>query len=286
MSTIFGGRSRDGRTHPWRAARISLAAVIGVGLAGCQAGTAGQSSGSRTLAATPAATPSASRSAPASAAPSGDYPEAISRPTDMPTDGACEKGHSCLGLLKPGPHRTAVFSPPFSFTLTASGWQNREDSDGVFPIESLAAPGDAILFFRFPTAVSPSGGAVPQVGGRVSDLTAWLRTLRQLEASPPVAVTIGGLKGQQLDLAIAKAAESHPDGCPVRACVNLFAGLDPRPKPVWKWDLSLAGPERERLILLTARDGVVLIVIDSLDGTTFDSLVEAAKPILASVRFK
>ncbi|MDQ6681674.1 MAG: hypothetical protein M3Y88_00185 [Chloroflexota bacterium] len=189
-------------------------------------------------------------------------------------------------MLKAGSHRTSAFSPAITFTLPAGGWVNREDASGVFPLESLTMPGDAIFFFRFPSASAPGGGQAPRVGNSVGDLTAWLGTLKVLEATKPTAVTIGGLSGQQLDVAIAKGTDTHPDGCTVKVCVYLFSAVDPRAYVTWKWDFGLAGPERVRLILLTARDGVVLIVIDSLDGTTFGPLVEAAKPILASVRFK
>ncbi len=285
MSTITRGRSGVGRTHPWRAARISLAAVIAISLAGCQAGTAGQSSGSRTLAATRSAVPTASAVSPR-ATSSAELSDAISRPTEIPSDGTCDRNRTCLGVLKAGTHRTSVFSPAFTFTLPAGGWVNREDAFGVFPLESLTVPGDAIFFFRFPSASAPGGGQAPRVGNSVGDLTDWLGTLKVLGATKPTAVTIGGLSGQQLDVAIAKGTETHPDGCTVRVCVDLFSAVDPRAHQTWKWDLGLAGPERERLILLIARDGVVLIVLDSLDGTTFDSLVEAAKPILASVRFQ
>ena len=37
--------------------------------------------------------------------------------------------------------------------------------------------------------------------------------------------------------------------------------------------------------VLAARDGVVLVIVDSLDGTTYDSLVKKADAILATVAF-
>ncbi len=41
----------------------------------------------------------------------------------------------------------------------------------------------------------------------------------------------------------------------------------------------------QRLYVLDGKDGPVLIIVDSLDGTTFDSLTAAADAILASVKF-
>lgn len=58
-----------------------------------------------------------------------------------------------------------------------------------------------------------------------------------------------------------------------------------RPRPSWQWDWGSAGPESQRLHLLTANDGVVAIFVDSLDGTTFDTLSALADTVLASATF-
>jgi hypothetical protein len=63
----------------------------------------------------------------------------------------------------------------------------------------------------------------------------------------------------------------------------MFRGRDAA--PTWEWDWGFGGPERQRLYLLSAKDGVVAIFVDSLDGTTFDALTRAADGILATVRF-
>ena len=36
---------------------------------------------------------------------------------------------------------------------------------------------------------------------------------------------------------------------------------------------------------LAAKDGVVLVIVDSLDGTTYDSLTKKADAILSTVKF-
>ena len=53
----------------------------------------------------------------------------------------------------------------------------------------------------------------------------------------------------------------------------------------WAWDWGTADSEMQRLTVLDGKDGPVLIIVDSLDGTTFDSLTAAADTILASVKF-
>ena len=53
----------------------------------------------------------------------------------------------------------------------------------------------------------------------------------------------------------------------------------------WEWDLVLANSELQRVYALDSKDGVVLVFVDSLDGTTFDSLTKAADTILKTVKF-
>ena len=49
--------------------------------------------------------------------------------------------------------------------------------------------------------------------------------------------------------------------------------------------MGTCSSEERRLDILAAKDGVVLIFVDSRDGKTCDSLVEKADAILASVTF-
>jgi hypothetical protein len=107
-----------------------------------------------------------------------------------------------------------------------------------------------------------------------------------LMASTPTPVTVGGLQGVRLDLELAPRAESRPEGCPVQTCVSVFRGKDPAPLPSWTWDWAIASGEQARVYLLTSSDGVLAIIVDSLDGTTMPSLSHDADDILASVHFE
>ena len=47
----------------------------------------------------------------------------------------------------------------------------------------------------------------------------------------------------------------------------------------------LSDSEKQRMDVLATKDGVVLVIVDSLDGTTYDSLVKKADTILSTVTF-
>lgn len=219
------------------------------------------------------------------AATPSPVPSAISRPTDIPTDGTCESPHSCLGLLTAGLHHTEIFRPGFAFTLPGSGWENLSDEGGVFGLLPIDSPGDTLVFFRQPKATASDGTAVFSVDISVDAIQRWLATNAALTVGPAKTISVGGLAGEQMDIAIAPNAGPTP-GCPVPACVSIFKGVDPATVKTWQWDWGTGTSERQRLSLLTTADGgVIAIFVDSLDGTTFDSLVKRADTILPSVRF-
>ena len=255
-------------------ALVGLAFVVGA----CQAASSG-GSGSEP--------PSlAASSAPSLAASPTTVPKPVSlpRPTDIPTDGTCEEGHVCLGVLAPGTaYTTTNFLPHVTFSVPDTGWENLVDGEGTFQLLPIATPGDAIAFFREPRA---SGSGASSVGSTVDDLAAWLASNTLLEVTPPQAATIGGLTGVSMEIRIAADAQNQDPSCPVQVCVPFMKGLDPTPPVEWNWDWGSAGTEVQRLYLVTWTDGtVVAIFVDSLDGTSFDALTAAAEVILQTVQF-
>jgi hypothetical protein len=215
-------------------------------------------------------------------------PAVLSRPTDMPTDGVCEAERVCLGVVQADSTQHAdVFTPHFTFTVPPGQWQNRDQSDGTFTLESIDNPGDFIAFYRSPTATKADGSPVtPAVGTSMDALTAWLTSNPLVTATASTPVTVAGLRGIHTDIAVATGAQSRPAGCPVQACVGIFHALDSARLPSWEWEWGIASGERARLYLVTSPDGVFAIIVDSLDGTTFDALTRAADDLLASVQFK
>lgn len=65
----------------------------------------------------------------------------------------------------------------------------------------------------------------------------------------------------------------------------IFKGADLTPPSTWSWDWGSAGLETQRLYLLSSKESVIAIFVDSYDGTSFDALTTAADQILAKVKF-
>src|SRR4029079_7760619 len=199
-----------------------------------------------------------------------------------PTDGTCEEGHTCLGLLPPGEHREDVFQPPFSFSTTTDGWENIVHTAGSVDLDWLEHPGDVISFKGAPRATT-AGGTLENLGTTtVETLGTWLAANPNVQVTPAQPVTIGGLTGTTMDVVLSPTS-NHPVGdCPTETCIGLFQGTD---RATWAWDWGVANGEQMRIYLLDGGDDVLMIAVDSLDGTTFDTLTKEADDILGSVMF-
>jgi hypothetical protein len=207
------------------------------------------------------------------------------RPVNLTVDGTCEPDHTCLGLLSPGKYHTQVLVPGFSFAIPEAGWENIGQAGGNFALLSTADPGDAILVFWQPRPTNADGSLAPGVKSTVADLGRWLEENKDLVLTNPANVTVGGLKGRRWDVQTAPTATNRDPGCPTMACITFLRGKDPSSQATWQWDWGVATSERMRLYLLDGPTDVTAIVVDSLDGTTFDTLAAKADKILASVKF-
>ena len=257
-------------------------ALLGLGLvvAACQPAAGGATSAptAGTL-----VTPTATVAPTAAVTPGPTLPVAMSRPTDLPTDGHCEdENSSCLGVLVANTtYRTKVFKPTVTFSLPSGTWINGYDGEGDFGMESLDPAGDFVKFFRDPRATDKA------VGAAIEDVAAWLETNEQLTVTPFEPVALGGLEGLVMDVTTAPGASGSSADCPVQVCVDYLRGDDPvlSDPYEWHWDWGTAGPEKVRLYLLRDGDRSMAVVVDSLDGTTFDSLIAIWDQIAATIKF-
>jgi hypothetical protein len=253
-------------------------------LSGCQsAGT--PTAGPTTGPATPAATATV---APPTGNPTATVvakPVALPREVPVPIDGRCEsEDQGCLGLLKAGTvYTTTTFKPKLSFSVPTAEWDNPNEAGGEMPLFSTRPEllGDVIFFFSHAQSIDP------KVGSKFEEIVAWLQTYDQIDATPAKPVTIGGLKGVTMDVKVAPGAVNADPACPAQVCVGILVGADPDPKDpyLWHWDWGLGGTEIMRLNLLNANGNTVLVLADSVDGTTFKAITDALDAIAPTIKF-
>ncbi len=210
---------------------------------------------------------------------------AVPRPDNLPLDGTCEQGKACLGLLGPGSYQSDGFLSKFAFKIGQPGWENLAEEHDTFQLIPVDHPGDLLEVIRMPRILAQSGTPRPAaVGADVGSMTAWFAGDPSLTVTNPAKVTVGGLSGNVFDVAIAPGAMTNDPNCPVAVCRNFLMWGDPTAAD-WDGEWGLAGPEKLRLYLLSAKDGVVAIAVDSLDGATFEDLTQRASQVLATLKF-
>jgi hypothetical protein len=185
--------------------------------------------------------------------------------------------------LPAGTYTSRAFQPPVTFTLPA-GWWIPSDSGDYLGIKPVASDLIGVHLFRDPLAASQDlacrTSAEPGVGTLSVELATWIRGLDGLVVSNPRIATVGGLRGVELDLAIAvewTASCPFANGLPT---VPLFVG----PNNSFRW--VIAGNERLRLWLLDVPGGGTVVVdIDAFDGSLMDTLLVEGAQIVRSFSF-
>jgi hypothetical protein len=130
--------------------------------------------------------------------------------------------------LQPGEYRTEEFEPSFSFRL-GKGWKNDPPEAFDFLLLSWGGRGGwgAVNIQR---VYEPSKSGSPIVVNTPKDLAGWLEHHPYLKTSDPEPVSVGGVEGQQVDVARAKdlPEDYHSGVCSSIAdpepgkCVDLF----------------------------------------------------------------
>ena len=116
-------------------------------------------------------------------------------------------------------------------------------------------------------------------------LIGYLRGLKSLVSTSPVAITVDGHPAKWIDVKVAPSwtatCPGVAGGAPV-ANILAFSGSDQN-----DYEIGLTGKEEQRLIFVDLGKGTVtLIAIDSADPARFGQLVGDAMPIIASFHCK
>ena len=185
--------------------------------------------------------------------------------------------------LPAGTYTSRAFQPPVTYTLPA-GWWNPSDTADYLALQPVESDLVGIHLFRDPLPASQDPvcptTAQPGVGATSIALVQWIRGLPGLTVSAPRIVTVGGLRGTEIDVAIEPgwtASCPFAGGAPT---VPLFVSADRE----LRW--VIAGSERLRLDLLDVPGGGTVVVdVDAFDGALWEPLLADATPIVQSLVF-
>jgi hypothetical protein len=219
------------------------------------------------------------------------------RPSPQPSTAsrltcANSDGGTCRGNLEPGTYTTSSLVPGLTYTVPA-GWSNEED----LAINFLLLPPGGVLsgvndgtsdyLGVYPAVVAPghcTGMPSKTAPQAFEGLVHWLKADTSLTVSGIHDITVGGLSGISLDVAM---RNKKGDGCPDGAYADFFtskslAGMDGS-TPVYVVQ-GVAPGDRARLYLL--RHGSDVLAIEVADGTEgVAGWLDAADAVVQSFHF-
>jgi hypothetical protein len=171
---------------------------------------------------------------------------------------------------------------PNSFSLTPSADYASETADGP-PTGAF----HEIDLFRAPAATTQnaqcSKALIPTVPKTVDGLIGYVRGLKSIVSTAPVAITVDGHPGKWINIKLAATWKATcPGATGPTANILAFAGSDNN-----DYELGLSGNEQQRLVFVDLGSGnVMLILVDSVDPARFNQLVADAMPIIGSLHLK
>jgi hypothetical protein len=123
--------------------------------------------------------------------------------------------------LHPGEYHSVKFKPPLSFKV-GKGWTTNEEQFSDFI--QLAQQGD-IGTLQFANVKEVYKPGTTNVEEAPKDLVGWLQHHPYLKTSKPQPVTVGGVKGEQLEVLIdhlPKDPNGYCDGNEPSGCLDIF----------------------------------------------------------------
>jgi hypothetical protein len=186
--------------------------------------------------------------------------------------------------LQPGEYRTEEFEPSFSFRV-GKGWKN--DPPEAFDFLLLGQETGGLGAVNVQRVYEPNKSATPIVVNAPKDLVGWLEHHPYLKTSDPEPISVGGVKGLQLDVTVAKdlPEDYHSGACSSIAdpeeCVDLFSVSTPSHSPVFV-------SESSKLHLIVSKDelsGLTVTMGYASRSTNFDEFAPEAQKVIDTVEW-
>src|SRR5215211_1659762 len=125
--------------------------------------------------------------------------------------------------LSPGEYHSVKFKPPLSFKV-GKGWENGEEqlSDTIdLGLQGCGPPGDLTCKLQFANVKEVYKPGTTNVVEAPKDLLGWLQQHPYLKTSKPKPVTVGGVKGEQLEVLVDHLPK-NPNGYCGSDCLDIF----------------------------------------------------------------
>src|SRR5215207_1841761 len=177
--------------------------------------------------------------------------------------------------LRPGEYHSVKFKPPLSFNV-GKGWSNTANqlSDYI----ELGQQGE-IGFVTVANVKEVWKPGTTNVVDAPKDLLGWLQHHPYLKTSKPQPVTVGGVKGEQLDVLVDLPKDYAVDPeCDPGECLNIAPLSNDQESAIF-----MAGNKRKVIVLEDVK-GDTLMIWFAAPPDEFDEFAPEAQKVVDSVK--
>ena len=185
--------------------------------------------------------------------------------------------------LHPGEYRSEEFEPSLSFRV-GKGWINEplELPDHLAITRGLIG---GLGFATVQEVYEPTKTGTPNVVEAPEDMAGWFEHHPYLQTDKPQSVTVGGVKGEQLDVVVEEVPEEYSGVCSIgpspEDCVDLFRLSSGLPGGL----IDLYEGDKARMIVLEDVKGETVTIGIGSPAPTFDEFLPKAQRVLHSVKW-
>ena len=178
--------------------------------------------------------------------------------------------------LRPGEYHSVKFKPPLSFKV-GKGWSNsaQQLSDYI----ELGQQGE-IGFLTFANVKEVYKPGTTDVVDAPKDLVGWLQHHPYLKTSKPQPVTLGGVKGEQLEVLVEELPKDYYGLCGTD-CVDIA----PVSNDEYEAEAYFREVSKRRVFILEDVKGDTVMIWFAGAPETFDKFAPRAQKVVDSVKW-
>src|SRR5215218_3963426 len=183
----------------------------------------------------------------------------------------------CPQVLGPGEYHSVTFKPPLSFKV-GKGWENAAEQLPAFILLGYeGGTGDNYLTFANVKEVFKPGTL--EVVDAPKDLVGWLQHHPYLKTSQPKPVTVGGVKGVQLEVLVEDLPKDYSVDPECSDCVDIAPLSDDQEAAIFQ------EVNERRVFVFEDVKGDTVMIWFAAPPDEFDELATEAQKVVDSVKW-
>jgi hypothetical protein len=178
--------------------------------------------------------------------------------------------------LSPGEYHSVEFKPPLSFKV-GKGWENATEQLSEF-INLGYEGGTGVNYLSFANVKEVFKPGTLEAVDAPKDLVGWLQHHPYLKTSKPQPVTVGGVKGVQLDVLVDLPKDYSVDP-ECSDCVDIAPLSDDQEAAIFR------EVNKRKVIVLEDVKGDTVMIWFAAPPDTFDKFAPKAQKVVESVKW-